>query len=46
MLLMVEKPIKGGICHSIYQQTKANNKCMNDYNKNKKTAIYSILGCK
>ena len=36
MLLMVEKRIKGGICHSIYQQTKTNSKCMNDYDKNKK----------
>ena len=24
MLLMVEKGIRGGICHSIYQYTKAN----------------------
>ena len=35
MLLMVEKGIRGGICHSIYQYTKANNKYMKDYNKNK-----------
>ena len=26
MLLMLEKGIRGGICHSIYQYTKANNK--------------------
>ena len=26
MLLMVEKGIRGGICHSIYQYAKANNK--------------------
>ena len=26
MLLMVEKGITGGICHSIYWYTKANNK--------------------
>ena len=32
MLLMVEKVIRGGICHSIYQYAKANNK---DYYKNK-----------
>ena len=25
MLLMVEKGIRGGICHSIYQYAKANN---------------------
>ena len=35
---MVEKCIKGGICHSIYQYAKANNKCMKDYNKNKESS--------
>ena len=35
MLLMVEKGIRGGICHSIYQYAKANNKYMKDYEKNK-----------
>ena len=35
MLLMVEKGIKGGICHSIYQYAKANSKYMKDYGKNK-----------
>ena len=35
MLLMVEKGITGGICHSIYQYVKANNKYMKDYDKNK-----------
>ena len=30
MLLMVEKGIRGGICHSIYRHTKANNKYMKD----------------
>ena len=34
MLLMVEKGIRGGICHSIYRYTKANNKYMKDYDKN------------
>ena len=28
MLLMVEKGIRGGICHSIYTHAKANNKYM------------------
>ena len=37
MLLMVEKGIRGGICHSIYQYTKANNKYMKDYDKNKES---------
>ena len=35
MLLMVEKGIRGGICHSIYQYAIANNKYMKDYDKNK-----------
>ena len=30
MLLMVEKGIRGGICHSIFRYTKANNKYMKD----------------
>ena len=35
MLLMVEKYIRGGICHSIYRYAKANSKHMNDYDQNK-----------
>ena len=35
MLLMVEKGIRGRICHAICQYTKANNNCMNGYDKNK-----------
>ena len=35
MLLMGEKGIRGGICHSIYQYAKANKKLKKDYNKNK-----------
>ena len=37
MLLMVEKGIRGGICHSIYQYEKINNKYMKDYHKNAKS---------
>ena len=36
MLLMVEKGIKGGICHTIHRYAKANKKYMKDYDKNKK----------
>ena len=35
MLLMIEKGIRGRICYSIYRYAKANNKYMNDYDKNK-----------
>ena len=33
MLLKVEMCITGGVCHYIYQHTKANNKYMKDYDK-------------
>ena len=35
MLLMVEKGIRGRICHAIHQYAKANKKYMKDYDKNK-----------
>ena len=31
MVLMVQKGIRGRICHSIYRYSKANNKYMKDY---------------
>ena len=31
MLLMVEKGIRGGICHAIYRYAKASNKYMKNY---------------
>ena len=36
MLLVIEKGIRGAICHSIHWYAKANNKCMKCYDKNKK----------
>ena len=35
MLFMVDKGIRGGICHSVHRDTKANNKYMKDYDQNK-----------
>ena len=37
MLLMVEEGIRGGICYVIRRYTKANNKHMKDYDKNKES---------
>ena len=34
MLLMVEKGIRGGICHAIHRYAKANNKYIKNYGKN------------
>ena len=38
MKFMVEKGIWGGICHSIYQYAKTNNKYMKHYDKNKESS--------
>ena len=35
MWLIVEKGIRGGMCHTIYQYVKANNKYIKNYNQNK-----------
>ena len=40
MLLMVEKGIRGRICHSIYRYAKANNKYMKDHDTNKKFSYF------
>ena len=37
MLLIVEKTIRGEICHAVYRYAKSNNKCMKHYNKNKES---------
>ena len=34
MLMMAEKGIRGGVCHSIHQYSKANNKYMKDFDVN------------
>ena len=38
MLLMVEKGIRGGICHPICQCAKYNSKYMKDYDENKESS--------
>ena len=38
MLLMVEKGIRGRICHSSNRYVKTNNKYMKDYDKNKESS--------
>ena len=37
-LLMVEKDIRGEICDTIYRHGKANDKYMEDYDKNKESS--------
>ena len=34
MLLIIEKGIRGGICHAIYRYATTNNKCTKNYDKN------------
>ena len=42
MLLMVEKEIRGGICHAIHRYAKKYNRYMKNYNKTKNHHIFSI----
>ena len=35
---MVEKEIRGGICHAIHRYAKADNKYMKNYDKNKESS--------
>ena len=35
---MIEKDIRGEICHSIYRYPKPNSKYMKDYNKNNESS--------
>ena len=43
MLLMVEKGIRGGICHAIYRYAKATNKYMKNFNKDKEESFLQSL---
>ena len=43
MLLMVEEGIRGGICQSIHQYAKANNKYIKNYNNNEESSYIQYL---
>ena len=43
MLLMVEKGIRGGICHAIHRYAEANNKYMKNYYKKKEPSYIQYL---
>ena len=43
VLLMVEKGIRGGICHSIHRYAKADNKYMQNYNNNEESLYIQHL---
>ena len=43
MSLMVEKGIRGGICHAICRYAKASNKYMKNYHKNKELSHIQYL---
>ena len=43
MLLMVEKQIRGGICHAIHRYAKTNNKYMKNYDKNEESSFLEYL---
>ena len=43
MLLMVEKGIRGGICHAIHRYAKANNKYMKNYDEKEESSYIQYL---
>ena len=43
MLLLVEEGIRGEISHSIHRHAKANNKYMNNYDKNEESSYIQYL---
>ena len=43
MLLMIEAGIRGGMCQSTHRCTKANNKCMKNYDKKIESSYLTSL---
>ena len=43
VLRMFEKGIRGGMCQALCRYAKANNKCMNNYDKNKESSYLKYL---
>ena len=43
MLSMIEKRIRGGVCHAIHRYAKANNEYMKNYDKNKESSYLMYL---
>ena len=43
MLMMIEKGVRGRICQAVYMYSKANNKYMNDYDKDIKSSYLEYL---
>ena len=46
MPMIVEKGIRGGICHAIHKYPKANNKYMKNYDKDMELPYLKYLGAK
>ena len=43
MLLMIERRIRGGICHAMHRYAKPNNKYMNNYDKYEESSYIQYL---
>ena len=41
--MMIEQVTKGGMCNAVYRYVKANNKCMENYDKNTESSYLEYL---